>query len=105
MRKKQRSANSPRLSEYLARGDVVFEFLCWTVAWLVLPALLASRGSGLRAFLTYAVVAGALLSIGGLANGSPSFDEPWALASYAVFSSVAILLAGGLVFGVMSALT
>ena len=105
MRNKQRSASSTRLKEHLARGEVVFEFLCWTVAWLILPAFLAARGSGLADFLTYAIVAGALLSVGGLANGSPSFDEPWALASYAVFSSLAILLAGGLVFGVTSALT
>ena len=105
MRNKQRSASTRGLKDVLTQTDVLLEIFCWITAWRILPAWLASRGITLTDFIFYAIGAGLLLSVGGVANGSPSFNGPLALAGYAVTSCLTILLAGGFVFGVASALS
>jgi hypothetical protein len=75
------------------------EILAWLTAWIVLPAILGSRGTTMPNFAGYALAAGTLLAAGMLADRGGAFEDFDHFLWFASLSSLAILLLGGAVFG------
>ncbi len=99
------SPRSTGASELLIQDlQLLVETLCWLAAWLLLPAWLAFRGAGATGFLLYALGAGMLLSAGIAADRSDAFEQRGDIAWFAAVSCLAVLVVGGGVFTLTSAL-
>ena len=83
--------------------QLLVETLSWLTAWLILPAWLAVRGADGSGFLLYAAGAGMLLSAGIAADRPAAFDQLGDMAWFAVVSCLAVLVVGGAVFTLTSA--
>jgi len=84
--------------------QLLVETLSWLAAWLILPAWLALHGASAPDFLLYALGAGMLLSAGIAADRSGALDQGGDMAWFAAVSSLAVLVVGGTVFTLTSAL-
>lgn len=83
--------------------QLLVETLSWLAAWLILPAWLALRGADGSDFLLFSLGAGMLLSGGIAADRPAAFDQLGDLAWFAAVSCVAVLVVGGAVFTLASA--
>ncbi len=93
-----------QVRSWAERLPFVAESLSWLGAWLVIPAWLAFRGVGWMAFITYAIGAGTLLSLGVLLDRAPGFRDSDHLLWFTAVSGGAVLMIGGGVFAAATAL-
>ncbi|HEV2748279.1 MAG TPA: hypothetical protein VGW34_13390 [Allosphingosinicella sp.] len=80
---------------------MTLEGAAWAIAWLVVPAWLATSGGSLIELVLYCLSAGAFLSVFGR---PPPSDEPTQVVAGIIINMLAILFAGGTVYAVASAL-
>lgn len=79
--------------------SLALETLAWLAAWVLLPAWLAFRGSGISDFVGYALSAGSLLALGVAVDRGRAFQDLDHFLWFAGMTCLAILLFGGAVFG------
>lgn len=97
----KRNQDLRRAAEIENQKDAVLlglESLTWLAAWIMLPIWLAARGAGAGQFLSYSVMAAALLALGVLADRGEAFDDVKHLLWFVALIFLAILLTGGAVF-------
>lgn len=98
------SRRSAREHDAVERLQLLAETSSWLAAWLLLPVWLGLAGAAVSDFVTFAIGAGLLLSLGVAADRAKAFTDLRHFCWFAAISCLAVLVVGGAVFAITTAL-